>query len=58
MPEGPDVLGHAEVCKLLGVSRQTLTAWRRQEGFPAATELTCGPVWARQAIVEWKEGKR
>jgi len=56
----PDVLGHAEVRRTLGVSRQGLDYLRakHRDTFPRATELECGPVWARKAIEVWKAEHR
>jgi predicted DNA-binding transcriptional regulator AlpA len=58
--KAPDVLGHDEVCKTLGVSRQGLDHIRKaqQATFPTARKLSCGPVWARKAIEEWKAEHR
>lgn len=49
----PDVLGHAEVLKLLGISAARLAELRAQIDFPAARELACGPVFDIAAIKAW-----
>jgi chromosome partitioning protein len=55
MPPEPEVLGLSEVAELLGTTRQSVGNWRhRREGFPAPiAELKSGPIWARDAIVDW-----
>lgn len=56
---GPDVLGHAEVVQVLGVTREGLDYLRRKHAtFPPATQLACGPVWSTRAILDWKAENR
>jgi prophage regulatory protein len=50
----PKLLRVADICALLGVSRNTLLAWRRHGDFPKARQL--GPrtlAWAAQDITAW-----
>ena len=56
-PPVPEVLGVAEVAKLLGVTRQRLAVIRREhEDFPRPfTELAATPLWYREAIEEWRK---
>jgi predicted DNA-binding transcriptional regulator AlpA len=58
--KAPDVLGHGDVCRVLGVSRQGLDHIRKaqQATFPVAAKTSSGPVWARKAIEEWKREHR
>ena len=56
MSEGPDVVGVAGACLILGVSRQRLAVLRERPDFPPAT-LTPSPVWAREAIEAWKRNR-
>jgi chromosome partitioning protein len=50
-----DLVGSSEVAEMLGVSKQTLVNWRnRADGFPEpVANLKSGPVWEREAIVNW-----
>ncbi len=52
----PEVLGVAEVAKLLGVSRQRLAVIRRDHpSFPKPfAELAATPLWYREAVEEWR----
>ncbi len=54
-PATPEVLGVAEVAKLLGVTRQRLAVIRRDhESFPKPfVELAATPLWYREAVEEW-----
>lgn len=49
----PNVVGSAEVAKMLGVSRQMVTKFRRRIDFPTPTTLACGPIWNPAAIRAW-----
>lgn len=51
--QGPDVVGVAGACLILGVSRQRLAVLRTRPDFPVPT-LTPAPVWDREAIEAWK----
>src|SRR5438034_11792569 len=55
MANKDDFLGLSEVAELLGASRQTVGNWRqRRPDFPRpVAELKSGPIWRREAIVEW-----
>lgn len=62
---GPDVVGPAEACKILGVNKRRLNAIRHQathaDTFPQPTELEMGPVWDRAEIKAWaydRSGRR
>lgn len=48
-------LGVSEVAEALGVSRQTVVNWRgRRADFPdPLAELKSGPIWSREAILDW-----
>jgi chromosome partitioning protein len=50
-----DFLGLSEVAELLGASRQAVGNWRqRRHDFPRpVADLKSGPIWRREAIVEW-----
>ncbi len=48
------LLGVAEVCALLGLSRGALGHRRRRPDFPEPVALLdCGPIWARSQIVAY-----
>lgn len=50
-----DLVGVAEIADMLGVSKQVVANWRTRKGsFPdPAVTLRSGPVWARDAIIDW-----
>ena len=49
------LVGVAEIAELVGVSKQVIANWRsRKADFPPpVAELKSGPVWSRDAILEW-----
>lgn len=49
----PDLVGVAEVTRLLGLSRQRVYQLSQSEDFPAAQKLDMGHVWARDAVLDW-----
>ncbi len=56
-PAFPDLVGVAELAKMLGVSKQRASEARKKAGFPApVAELATGPVWIRANVVAFAEG--
>lgn len=50
-PNYPDLVGVAEVAKMLNVTKQRISALRTKPHFPAPlAELDSGPVWDRTAL--------
>ena len=50
-PNYPDVVGVAEVARILGVSRQRVSELARSRRFPKALyELAAGPIWVKSTI--------
>lgn len=54
-----DLVGVAEIADMLGVSKQVIANWRSRKGsFPdPSVTLRSGPVWARDAIIQWAESE-
>lgn len=54
MSDKLDIVGLAEVAKILDVPRSTIRVWRVRGHLPVpATELACGPIWHRKTIEKW-----
>lgn len=54
-----ELAGMAEICQILGVSRQRADALTRYVGFPApVAELAAGRIWLRSDIVQWAEERQ
>jgi len=53
-PERLDLVGIAEVARILDMPRSTVRVWRIRGHLPAPiTELACGPIWHRKTIEEF-----
>ena len=53
-PPDPDLMGAAEIGRLLGVSRQRVQQLVKTLGFPApAAVLDMGKVWRTDAVRAW-----
>jgi excisionase family DNA binding protein len=53
VPEADGALRPAEAAELLGVSRSTLYALARTDGFPAAIRISGQRRWMRSALVAY-----
>jgi hypothetical protein len=54
--KAPDVVGIAEVARLAGVAKQTVSSWVSRgttPPMPPHTLLRAGPVWNRTAVERW-----
>ncbi len=52
-----ELMGVAEVAKLLGVSSQRVSQLAAQESFPEPlARLAAGPVWERTDVEKWARG--
>ena len=56
LPLYPDVVGVAEVAKMLGVSKQRVSELARSKRFPAPLyELAAGPIWVKPTVEAFVE---
>ncbi|GAC1439368.1 MAG: hypothetical protein NVSMB55_00610 [Mycobacteriales bacterium] len=54
-----DLMGTAEIAKLLGVSRQRVLILAKQDGFPEPlARLSMGNVWRGSDIRRWAKGRQ
>ena len=51
-----DILRPADICQMLGITRQTLTRWRTDGNFPPHIQLGERVVgWRRESIIAWMD---
>jgi hypothetical protein len=49
-----NLVGLAEIARMLDLPRSTVRVWRVRGHLPAPyTELASGPIWERKTIEEW-----
>ena len=54
----PDVVGVAELQRLLNVNRSRIYQLRARPDFPAGRELECGTVYDRRAVIAWNLSRK
>lgn len=52
----PDLVGHKEVCDMLGWSKQQITVYISRGKFPEPIQrLASGPIWTKKQIEDFAE---